>query len=379
MTRALLGLVLAVVLVGADGAGAQGRAGVRLVPVASFDSSLYLTAPAGDARRLFVVEQGGRIMVVRDGRKLAEPFLDLRAKTDASGEQGLLSMAFAPDYARSGRFYVSYTDTEGDSRVVEYRRTSDDRADPDSARPVLLQRQPEANHNGGLILFGPDGLLYVGFGDGGGAGDQHGRRGNAQDLGTWLGKLLRIDPRASGGRPYRVPASNPFVSRRGARPEIYAYGLRNPWRFAFDSATGALSIGDVGQNEVEEIDHRPRGRARGANFGWRVFEGRSRYARGETARGAVAPVIERRHSAGSCSITGGLVVRDPELPALRGRYVFGDLCDARIISARLSARRATDLRSTGLRVGSLVSFGEDPRHRVYAISIDGRVLRLAAR
>jgi glucose/arabinose dehydrogenase len=362
----------------ADGTAAQ-RPGVELVRVGSFSEPVHVTAPPGDRRRVFVVEQAGRIMVLRDGRKLRRPFLDIRNKVDAGGERGLLSMAFAPDYARTGRFYVDYTDTKGDSRIVEYRRSSADRADAGSAREILFQPQPEPNHNGGQLAFGPDGLLYVGFGDGGGGGDPHGPRGNAQDLGTWLGKILRIDPRASGGRPYRVPSSNPFTRRAGARPEIYAYGLRNPWRFSFDRRTGDLTVADVGQDAVEEVSFRPRGRGRGANFGWRPFEGRSRHTPGEAAPGHVRPVIERRHSAGSCSITGGFVVRDPRLRALAGRYVFSDICDGRILSARLSARRASGLRATGLEAESISSFGEDAQGRVYVASLAGPVYRLAAR
>ncbi|CAA9498959.1 MAG: hypothetical protein AVDCRST_MAG30-1795 [uncultured Solirubrobacteraceae bacterium] len=360
-------------------AGASPGGGIRLVSIGGFESPVHVTAPPADERRVFVVEQEGRIMVVRGGRKLAEPFLDIRSKVAAGGERGLLSMAFAPDYARTGRFYVYYTDNAGHTRVVEYRRAGEDRADPGSARQVLFQRQPEPNHNGGLLLFGPDGLLYIGLGDGGGSGDPHGPRGNGQDLRTWLGKLLRIDPRASGGRPYRVPRSNPFVSRRGARPEIYAYGLRNPWRYSFDRATGDLTVADVGESAIEEVSFRRRGRGRGANFGWRVFEGRRRFASGESAPRAVAPVIERRHSQGACSITGGVVVRDPALRSLAGRYVFSDICDGRILSSRLSGRGASRVRATGLRAGSPSSFGEDARGRVYVASLDGPVYRLSAR
>ena len=206
----------------------------------------------------------------------------------------------------------------------------------------------ESNHNGGLLLFGPDGLLYIGTGDGGGGGDLHGPRGNAQNLGSLLGKILRIDPRRSGGRPYSVPRDNPFVGRAGARGEIYAYGLRNPWRFSFDRRTRDLTIGDVGQNAWEEIDFVPRGRGagRGANFGWRLFEGRARYTPGESAPGHVDPVIVRSHDDGNCSITGGVVVRDPAVAGLDGRYVFGDFCRGRIESARLGPRGAFAVRET---------------------------------
>jgi glucose/arabinose dehydrogenase len=402
ITRAVLTL-LAVVLVACGGSGdsADGRQpapdrgspavtpdatatpsaarGVRLRKVADFDAPVYLTSPPGDRARQFVVEQGGRVMVVRDGRKLGTPFLDIRGQVTAGGEQGLLSIAFAPDYADSGLFYVYFTDNAGDQRIVEYRRRDADHADPGSARLVLRMADSESNHNGGLLLFGPDDLMYVGTGDGGGGGDQHGSRGNAQNLGSLLGKILRIDPRAGSGRPYQVPDDNPFVGRAGARGEIYAYGLRNPWRFSFDRRTGDMTIGDVGQDAWEEIDFVRRGAGRGANFGWRPFEGRARYVAGETAPGAVAPVIVRSHNAGNCSITGGVVVRDRALAGLRGRYVFGDYCKGRIESARLSSGRARGVRRTSLRVGSLSSFGEDAQGHVYALSLDGPVYRIVPR
>jgi glucose/arabinose dehydrogenase len=353
--------------------------GVKLVRVGSFDTPVYVTAPPGDRRRIFVVEQGGRVLVVRGGKRLAQPFLDIRSLVQAGGEQGLLSIAFPPGYASSGRFYVYYTARNGDQRIVEYRRSSADRADAGSARIVLEMDDPESNHNGGLMLFGPDGLMYVGTGDGGGGGDEHGARGNGQNLGSLLGKILRIDPRAGDGRGYRVPASNPFVGRSGARGEIYAYGLRNPWRFSFDRRTGDLSIGDVGQNEVEEIDFVRRGKGRGANFGWRAFEGSDRFRDGESAPGHVKPVIERSHGDGWCSITGGVVVRDSAVRGLNGRYVFGDYCKGEIESARLAVPRAKDVRRTGLKVSGLASFGEDARGRVYAVSNEGPVYRLASK
>jgi len=359
--------------------------GVKLVGVGRFDSPLYVTAPPRDTRRIFVVEQDGVIRVVRAGKRLSRPFLDLRSLVTSGGEQGLLSLAFAPDYARTRRFYVNYTDRSGDQRVVEYRRSrsSADRALSDSSRLVLVYRQPEANHNGGLVTFGPDRLLYIGTGDGGGANDRHGARGNAQDLGSLLGKILRIDPRRSGGRPYRVPTSNPFVDRAGARDEIYSYGLRNPWRFSFDRATGDLAIGDVGQGAIEEIDFARKGRARGVNYGWRPFEGSRRTPGidpGESAPGHVPPVLELSHADGNCSVTGGYVVRDRRVPALQGRYVYGDYCKGELRSVKLSAGSARDDRAIpGVRkVGQLSSFGEDARGRVYVTSLGGSVYRFAA-
>jgi glucose/arabinose dehydrogenase len=346
--------------------------GVRLKRIGSFQAPVYVTSPPGDRRRLFVVEQGGRIRVLVDGHQRSRPFLDISAKVRSGGEQGLLSMAFAPDYARSGRFYVDYTDTNGDTRIVEYRRASRTRANPASARQLIFQPQPEPNHNGGLLLFGPDRKLYVGFGDGGGGGDRHGAHGNAQNLGTLLGKILRIDPRRSGSHAYTIPKGNPFAGRAGARKEIWAYGLRNPWRFSF-APQGQLVIGDVGQDAVEEIDVI---RHAGVNLGWRVFEGGTRYTPGETAPGAVGPDITRRHADGWCSITGGVVVRSAN--ALRGRYLFGDYCKGDIESARIVGARVRDVRATRLHVDALASFGRDGRGRAYAVSNNGPVYRIVA-
>lgn len=361
-------------------AGAAAGTGIGLTRIGTFDAPVFVTQAPDDSSRLFVVEQGGRIVVRRDGKTLPTPFLDIRSKVVSGSEQGLLSMAFAPDYAKSGRFYVDYTDRNGDTRVVEYRRgASGDRARAGSARQVLFQDQPESNHNGGLLLFGPDDLLYIGLGDGGGGDDQHGEIGNGQNLGTWLGKILRIDPRPSGGRPYRVPADNPFVGRSGARPEIYSWGLRNPWRFSFDRKTGDIAIGDVGQDAVEEVDFRRRGTARGVNFGWRAWEGTHRVDPDLSVSGDVKPVLEYTHDEGGCSVTGGYVVRDPRLSSLKGRYVYGDFCVGKLLSARLSPSGATARRALGLSVPSLSSFGEDNAGRVYAISLDGPVYRLDPR
>jgi len=364
---------------GTANAATKASKGVKLVSVGTFDAPIYVTAPRGDRRRIFVVEQEGRIRIVRGGRKLTRPFLDLRSRVTSGGEQGLLSMAFAPDYAISRRFYVNYTDADGKQSIVEYRRSKSnpERADTASARLVLRYDGLEANHNGGLLVFGPDGLLYIGTGDGGGANDQHGERGNAQDLSKLEGKLLRIDPRRSGARPYSVPESNPFTGRASARAEIYSYGLRNPWRFSFDRKTGDLVIGDVGQNAIEEIDFARKGKARGANYGWRPLEGTRRNF-DEPAPGAVAPVLELRHSDDNCSITGGYVVRDPKLPALAGRYVYGDFCKGQLRSVKLAQGSARGDRSLGLKtIDNLASFGEDAAGRVYVVSLNGGVFRFA--
>jgi glucose/arabinose dehydrogenase len=354
--------------------------GVRLVQVGSFDQPLWVTSPPRDRRRLFIVEQAGRIRILERGRKLATPFLDIHDQVTSGGEQGMLGLAFAPDYATSGLFYVYFTGRDSREHLVEFHRASRDRADPGSERTVFVHDDPEANHNGGMLVFGADGHLYVGTGDGGGANDQHGTIGNAQDLRSPLGKILRIDPRAKGASPFTVPASNPFVGRPGARPEVYAYGLRNPWRFSFDRVRGDLIIGDVGQDAVEEIDFVPRDRRAGRNFGWRPFEGTTRLF-DEPTPGAVPPVITKTHAEGWCSITGGYVVRDRAVPGLYGRYVYGDFCKGELRSARLAPGRATDDRPIpGLApVSGLDSFGEDADGRVYVISTSGPVYRFAAR
>jgi glucose/arabinose dehydrogenase len=364
---------------GRDPGATAAQRGVRLRRVGRFASPVHVAAPSGDPSRLFVVERGGTIRVLLDGRKLSRPFLDIRGDVSAGGERGLLSVAFARDYASSRRFYVYFTDNNGDIRIQEYRRSTDDAnvADRFSGRNLLTIKHREfPNHNGGQLQIGPDGFLYAGTGDGGGGGDPH---RHAQNLGSRLGKLLRIDPTPGSGRPYRVPSSNPFRGRRGARPEIWAYGLRNPWRFSFDRRTGALAIADVGQNEFEEIDFAPRG-GRGANYGWDAFEGRSRFDGGLRGGRHMRPLVVHSHDKGWCSITGGYVVRDRSLGALYGRYVYGDVCKPGLRSVRLTRGRARGNRPvSGVKVRNLVSFGEDSRGRVYAVSLNGPVFRLTAR
>jgi glucose/arabinose dehydrogenase len=354
----------------------EGRGGVRLSKLGEFDQPLYVTQPPGERRDLYVVEKGGRVVLLDNGEARAQPFLDLRGEVSTGFEQGLLSLAFAPDYERSGRLFVDFTDTEGDTRIQGFRRDADDPGvvDPASRRELLSIEQPFQNHNGGLVLFGPDERLYIGTGDGGGGGDA---MRNGQDLSTLLGKVLRIDPRPAEGRPYRIPASNPFVDEPGARGEIYSYGLRNPWRFSFDRAGGALSIGDVGQASLEEIDLVPRARGRGANFGWSAFEGNERLNDDQDAPGHVPPVLSYPID-GACAVTGGYVVRDTSLRSLYGRYLYGDFCEGelRSFTSRPGAE-ATDDRPLGVGVPQLSSFGEDSRGRIYAVSLDGPVYRLA--
>jgi glucose/arabinose dehydrogenase len=348
---------------------------LHLVPIGSFASPTYVTSPPGDSRRLMVVEQDGTIRVVRGGKKLAEPFLDIRSRVVSGGEQGLLSMAFARDYARSHRFWVYFTNRDGDEEIDAFTAPSRDRADAGSAKRILVQADSESNHNGGQLQLGPDGYLYAGLGDGGGANDQHGARGNGQNLGTLLGKIIRIQPRPGGG--YNIPKSNPFAGRAGARGAIYSYGLRNPWRFTFDRLTDDIVIGDVGQNAIEEIDFRKRGTAKGVNFGWRPWEGRRRNFN-EPAPGAVFPQLTKSHSDGWCSITGGYVVRDRALGTLYGRYVYGDYCKGQIRAVKLSQSSAKGDQALALKnVPAISSFGQDARGRIYVVSLDGPVYRFA--
>ena len=347
----------------------------ELRPVGSFSAPIGVAVPLHEDRLVFVVERAGRVRVVRDGTVLTRPFIDISALVSTAGEGGLLSLSFAPRYWQTGRFVVVYTNLAGSLQIADYRRSASDPelADPLSARASLSIPHPTfTNHYGGSSAFGPDGLLYVGTGDGGGGGDPF---GNAQNLGSLLGKLLRIDP--FGGDPYAIPSGNPLVGIAGARPELFAYGLRNPWRFAFDRVTGDLVIGDVGQGEREEVDFVRAPVAGGLNFGWNVYEGSRVYGPG-SAPGAVFPVFEYAHDGVVCSITGGLVVRDPALPALLGRYVYGDFCGGQIHSLALALPLATEDADTGLNVPQLVSFGEDAGGCVYAVSLGGTVYRLAA-
>jgi glucose/arabinose dehydrogenase len=334
---------------------------------------LYVTHAGDRTGRLFVVEQAGLIRVVRDGRVLPTPFLDIRRKVIAGGELGLLSVAFHPRYAANGRFFVNYTSQEGRLKTViaGYRvsRSHADVADP--TEQVLLEiPQPFRNHNGGLNTFGPDGMLYVGMGDGGSAGDP---QNNGQRLDTLLGKMLRVD--VDGGAPYRVPPDNPFVARAGARPEIWAYGLRNPWRFSFDRGTGRLFVADVGQNDVEEVNLVERG----GNYGWNIMEGSQCYRSGtcDTA-GLRPPIAEYSHTLG-CSVTGGYVYRGARIRGLAGRYLFGDFCSGRlwVLTEEPNSRwtMATWLPTTL----SISSFGEDEAGEIYVVDHRGSVYLFAGR
>ena len=359
--------------------------GVALKRIGSFDEPVYVTGAPGFPELLFVVEQEGRVVVLRSGRR-AGSFLDIRGLVGAGGERGLLSIAFPPDYQRSRRFYVYYTDDEGDIRVDEFRRRGAIRAASGSRRGVIeVPHRINSNHNGGQLQFLGD-LLYLGTGDGGSGGDPP---NNAQDKGSLLGKLLRIDPRPSGGRPYSIPASNPFAGSAGGRGEIYSYGLRNPFRFSFDRVTSPgqprLAIADVGQDRFEEIDYTTAAEASGANFGWDAFEGNARYTGANSGTpdpgSTVKPIFVygRGRDGGSCTVIGGYVVGDPRLPSLRGRYVYADLCAGQLRSLVPSMRRARDDRRLGLQVSTPSSFGEDTRGRIYVSSLEGPVYRLVPR
>ena len=345
---------------GQSGSAAQAKLSMR--PFASgFDSPVYVTAPSSEPGNLYVVEQPGVIRVLVNGKLPAKPFLDIRSLVKSGGEQGLLSMAFHPRYSHNHRFFVDYTDRNGDTRVVEYR-SDGSAAVPKTARRLLFVNQPFDNHNGGQLQFGADGRLYVGMGDGGSGGDPGNR---AQNLNIRLGKLLRLN-----------------VDKRGARWQVADYGLRNPWRFSFDRMTHDLYIGDVGQNAWEEIDVRTPRQQRGLNnFGWRVWEGRSRYTAGQRVnpRGVlVFPVAVYSHSQG-CSVTGGYVYRGRSIISAHGRYFYGDYCSGTIWSLRTAKGKLVGaVRREPFKIGNLSSFGEDAAGELYATSLDGTVYKLSS-
>jgi glucose/arabinose dehydrogenase len=363
-------------------AAAAPAMGARLVQVADgFDDALLVTAPAGDDR-LFVVEQSGKVRIIRpNGTVAPQPFLDVSGLITSGGEQGLLGLAFHPRYASNGRFFVNYTNRSGSTVISEFRVSANpNAANPASRRRLMLIAQPYSNHNGGMVAFGPDGSLYIGMGDGGSGGDPGNR---AQSLRSPLGKLLRIDVDGrSGSRPYRIPLTNPFRGRAGVPPEIFALGLRNPWRFSFDRTRGDLWIGDVGQGSREEIDFAPLARARGANFGWKRFEGRNRFSSVPLSAGRlIQPVAQYSHDTG-CSVTGGYVYRGPSIPGLDGRYVYSDYCSSQLWSLRAGPspgglRDITGTLGTRLPQFGVRGFGEGSDGRLY-VTTGGTVWRFAA-
>ena len=351
-------------MVAGDFASSAQAATLTQVGGTTFSSPVYVAAPPGDTSRLFVVEQAGTIRLIKDGVTQSTPFLDISSLVIAGGERGLLSMAFAPDYATSGLYYVYFTNQSGngDIEVDEFRRSggNPDVSDPAPRRTLFTIEHSEfGNHNGGQLQFGPDGLLYAGTGDGGSGGDPH---GNAQNPNSNLGKLLRIDP-----------------TDNAATPAVFAFGLRNPWRFSFDRQTHDLIIGDVGQGREEEIDFAAApGLGQGANYGWNRFEGDLTYPDGNPVSAfpsdVVGPVITHTAASGWHAIVGGYVVRDPALTDLAGRYLYGDEVKGELWSATLP--KACDDAFTGLRVSHVSGFGEDASGHVYAASLDGPIYRL---
>jgi len=330
---------------------------------AGFSRPVQMTHAGDGSGRLFVVEQGGRIRLIDDGEVADTAFLDISDRVSCCGERGLLGLAFPPGFSSKGHFYVNYTDASGDTVVARYRVTSDaSRADATSEEVILTIDQPYSNHNGGQLAFGPDGFLYIGTGDGGSGGDP---QNNAQNRLSLLGKILRIDVE-SGEDPYAIPESNPFAGLDDAQPEIWALGVRNPWRFSFDNGTGDLYIADVGQTDWEEIHVQPVSSPGGENYGWRILEGSHCYESDpcDTA-GLELPVFEYDHSLG-CSVTGGFVSRSGRWPRLDGVYLFGDYCSGRV----WGLRRAGDgwesrlLAETGL---SISAFGIDEQRAVYVL------------
>jgi glucose/arabinose dehydrogenase len=351
--------------------------GARLQLITSgLSSPLYLASPPGDLSRLFVVEQTGGIRLIKDGTLLPTPFLNISDRISAGGEQGLLGLAFYPDYATSGRFVVHYTDPAGDTHLSVFQVSADpDVADAASEQVILTADQPYPNHNGGQILFGPDGFLYLGLGDGGAANDPEGRGQNLSEL---LGSILRLD--VQSGTSYTVPPDNPFVGQTGVLPEIWSYGLRNPWRFSFDRATGDLYIADVGQDRFEEVDVSPAagGAGRGLNYGWSIMEGlHCLSGSGCDQSGLTLPDFEYGHDQG-CSITGGYVYRGSAIPALQGLYFYGDYCQGWVRSFRHGTGGVTEVTDwPKLRPGgSVLSFGEDAAGELYVLSASGGVFKL---
>jgi glucose/arabinose dehydrogenase len=336
-----------------ESAPAAGAApgGYRFAQVASgFDSPVHVTAPRGGGATLYVVEQEGRIRIVQNGR-VTGTLLDIRSRVVCCGEQGLLSVAFHPRFTRNGRYFVNYTDP--DTRVVEYRGSR-------RLRTLLTVDQPYSNHNGGQLMFGPDGRLYVGMGDGGAGGDPENR---AQNLGERLGKLLAIN-----------------VDRRGARWQIVGYGLRNPWRFSFDRSTGDLYIGDVGQNSWEEIDFTRRRSPGLENYGWDVYEGRARFEdKAPTPGGRLVFPIAVYPLGSHCAVAGGFVYRGRAVPSARGRYFYGDNCSGAVWSLRVVGGRARNIRRESFRLEGLSAFGEDARGELYAVTLGGTLYRLTTR
>jgi glucose/arabinose dehydrogenase len=350
------------------------------VVVDGLAAPLAITSAGDGSGRTFVVQQGGQIRIVRDGKLVATPFLDISGRITTGGERGLLGLAFHPNFPSDPRLFVDYTDTKGDTQVSSFTvdPATPDVADPASEVRILHVTQPFANHNGGAVVFGPDGFLYISMGDGGSGGDP---QGNGQSLNTLLGKILRIDiDHTDGGRAYAIPAGNPFASRSDAMPEIFLYGLRNPWRMSFDRATGDLWIGDVGQNLWEEIDVARSGTS-GQNFGWNTMEANHCFSPASDCvqTGLTLPVAEYSHDAG-CTVIGGNVYRGSAQAALVGGYLFADYCSGTIWAIDPAGDTLRTPTIVGQGSGNISSFGEDESGELFATDISGgRLLRVTAK
>jgi glucose/arabinose dehydrogenase len=364
-------------------AAALATARVKLTKIAGINApTAFAARPGSDV--LYVTEQTGRVDTIRGGK--AATLIDLSGSVLAGGEQGLLGLAFSPD---GSKLYIDYT-CKNTNDCVDELTMQGDSVNVKSRRALLRVKDPQPNHNGGQLAFGPDGMLYIALGDGGAAGDQgpgHDVGGNAQSLGEVLGKILRINPAASATAPYTIPRDNPFVGRDGARGEIWSYGLRNPWRFTFDRSTGDLWIGDVGQNKWEEVDFaksvgasagKPGTNAgRGLNFGWNRFEGTHPYT-GDPPSNAVGPIFEYSHNDGGCAVTGGYVYRGAAIPALRGAYLWADDCIGQVHAFVQQANKAAGERALGVKADQLSSFGQDNAGELYVLSLAGAVYKVEA-
>jgi len=356
-----LGLLFLVVCVATAG---QALAALQFQAIATgLTNPIGITHAGDNSGRLFITLQGGQIRIFDGVQVLATPFLDISNLVTSGGEQGLLGLAFHPNYEANGFFYVNYTNLKGNTIVARYHVSADPNiANPASRRVILRQSQPFANHNGGQLQFGPDGFLYIGLGDGGSGGDPGDR---AQRLNTLLGKVLRIN--VNGRLPYTIPRTNPFVGTRGARPEIWAYGLRNPWRFSFDRRTGNLFIGDVGQGLFEEVDFQRAASRGGENYGWRRMEGKHCFdpPAGCNDGSLKLPVLEYRHRQGRCAIIGGYVYRGSAIPQLRGRYLYADFCTGEIWAARLVRGTGWTTNRIENTAATIAAFGEDQDGELY--------------
>ncbi|HKH15006.1 MAG TPA: PQQ-dependent sugar dehydrogenase [Solirubrobacterales bacterium] len=383
-------IVLAAAAASPDGSGKVTQqqigsrgGGIAKHRIGSFDSPVYVTHAPGASSFLYVVQREGRIAALKNGRRIKGSFLDIHGRVSTSGERGLLSLAFDPRYQRNRLLYVYYTNADGNIEVDEFHAKSNRRVRSSSRRRVIVVPHPgHSNHNGGTLAFGPDGKLYLATGDGGGGGDPP---ENAQNRHKLLGKVLRISPHRRHGKPYGIPRGNPYAGKPG-RNEIFAMGLRNPYRFSFDR--GRILIGDVGQSNWEEVDYASRKRLRGANFGWDHYEGDHRFdypgdneAR-RPKRKYRPPILEYSHSGpncasfGGCAITGGVVVRDRGLPGLRGRYLYADFYRGQLRSLVPHRPRARRDRAVGIHIDHPSSFGTGARNHVYVTSLDGPVYRL---